>query len=525
FAVGLESSMRKVMIRDFVFEGYCADRYALALARNEHEALQVVVIPFHAGVKNARVSVGAFQRTDGRPSAEPPRADVSLVGHVYTAENTPYAVTYRGWWPDPLLAFQKQCDVEVGEQVAFWVDVHTTAATGPGDYQASITVQADAYEPIVIRLEAHVWDIELPECTHLRTAFTYDRPGVVKIYRDRWNAELERKYHDFVLEHRLNIDHLYRRDPPDIALLEHAATKCLNAFNIMFLGNGGPGRVTEALATLETFMPAIRKSELDTFAYIYGFDEVTQDTFPAIRETFDALHARYPTLKTMTTAIDPSFGRASGLREAVDIWVPLTSWYDRDEAEALRAEGKAMWWYVCITPPHPYANWFIEYPAIEARLLLGVMSYKYQTDGFLYYLITLWGKNREPIRSGPYTEWDPATFTNRRGETANGDGSLLCPGPDGPLSTIRFENIRDGIEDYEYLYLLAEVAERVRAAQRTPQRKAFLDHAATLLAVPEAVVRTLVDYTRDPQSLYAFREAVAQAILDGRRLCEDQNSP
>jgi len=70
----------------------------------------------------------------------------------------------------------------------------------------------------------------------------------------------------------------------------------------------------------------------------------------------------------------------------VDIWVPLTPSYDLPEAEALRREGKQMWWYICLVPVHPYANWFIEYPAIESRLLMGAMSHKYRVDGFLYYL-------------------------------------------------------------------------------------------------------------------------------------------
>ncbi|MGI5819790.1 MAG: hypothetical protein ACOX9R_17030, partial [Armatimonadota bacterium] len=47
------------------------------------------------------------------------------------------------------------------------------------------------------------------------------------------------------------------------------------------------------------------------------------------------------------------------------------------------------------------------------------------------------------------TDWDPDTY---RG--ANGDGSLLVAGPEGPLSTVRLANIRDGIEDHELLTML-----------------------------------------------------------------------
>ena len=60
-------------------------------------------------------------------------------------------------------------------------------------------------------------------------------------------------------------------------------------------------------------------------AYAYGYDEVTQDKFQEMYDTFTEIHNRYPGLRTMTTAGDMSFGTSSStafLRPAVDIWVP-----------------------------------------------------------------------------------------------------------------------------------------------------------------------------------------------------------
>ena len=37
-------------------------------------------------------------------------------------------------------------------------------------------------------------------------------------------------------------------------------------------------------------------------------------------------------------------------------------------------------------------------------------------------------------------------------EQVNGDGILIYPGAKGPLPSIRLENIRDGIEDFELLH-------------------------------------------------------------------------
>jgi len=274
--------------------------------------------------------------------------------------------------------------------------------------------------------------------------------------------------------------------------------------------------VRDALART---VPELREEGLLDRAYVYGFDEVKEDKIPFIREVFGEIHRRWPGLRTMTTAMDPSFGRRTGLRQYVDIWCPLTSNYDLHEARKLRAEGKEVWWYVCNVPTHPYANWFIEYPAIEARLLMGAMSHAYEADGFLYYMMNKWRGNTGPVKGGPYVDWvTGSTGDPTKREVANGDGILLYPGPDVPLSTIRLENIRDGLEDYDYLYKLAELNKKIRSLPQTPQRQAYLEHCELVLSVPSSIVKNLLEYTRDPQRLYAWRAAMAGAIEQAERL-------
>lgn len=506
FAVGLESPMRRVMIKDFPFQGWFAKEARLCLARNEREAIQLAVMPWRRDLKNVRVQASFSSAATGLSCS------VSLVGHVDVDDDPPYETQYKAFYPDPLLSFLQQADVRAGEHVSFWVDVASTSQTPAGEYRGVIQITADNCAPMSIPLVANVWDFALPDGTHLRNAFTYDRNSISGFYKDRWNETLARAYEDIVLDHRLGIDHLYRKQPPDLQTLERAVARGMNAFNIVFAGSGGMKKhVSEAL---DSFVPAVRKKgELLKLAYVYGFDEIKAEKFPEARELFDEVHRRAPGIPTMTTAQDTSFGKETGLRKAVDIWVPLTPSYDLPEAEELRREGKQMWWYICLVPTHPYANWFIEYPAIESRLLMGAMSYKYQVDGFLYYLINNgWERNKQPISSGPYTNWDPASCPNSKKKWANGDGNLIYPGPDRPLSSIRLENIRDGLEDYEYLYLLAERVERVSKRPASPERTQFLHQARALLVVPDSVVRSVVEYTDDPAPLTEWRNAVARLI-------------
>jgi len=77
-----------------------------------------------------------------------------------------------------------------------------------------------------------------------------------------------------------------------------------------------------------------------------------------------------------------------------------------------------------------------------------------------------------------------------------GDGVLLYPGPNGPIGSIRLANIRDGLEDYEYLWLLAQKDFGVEAAR----------------AVCQPVTRSLIDFTRVSQELAAQRDKIARRI-------------
>ena len=79
---------------------------------------------------------------------------------------------------------------------------------------------------------------------------------------------------------------------------------------------------------------------------------------------------------------------------------------------------------------------------------------------------------------------------------------------DGPVSTIRLEAQRDGIEDYEYLVqikrLLAENGSTLNADEAARYAK--------LLEVPSAISGGLTTYTTDPAPIAARRQELARAI-------------
>jgi uncharacterized membrane protein YccC len=73
------------------------------------------------------------------------------------------------------------------------------------------------------------------------------------------------------------------------------------------------------------------------------------------------------------------------------------------------------------------------------------------------------------------------------------------------VSSVRWENLRDGLEDYEYLWLLRELAKDTASAD-------VLGEARKLLEVPADISRDLTHFTTDPRDILAHRERLARLI-------------
>lgn len=99
--------------------------------------------------------------------------------------------------------------------------------------------------------------------------------------------------------------------------------------------------------------------------------------------------------------------------------------------------GKTTTFYLYGEPNHP--NSFAFSPAIESRLIPW-LAHRYKTDGYLRWAYNSW-PNKNP--------YDRPVFN-----FIQGDDYLVYPGNDAPISSVRWELFRDGVEDYELLALL-----------------------------------------------------------------------
>jgi hypothetical protein len=225
--------------------------------------------------------------------------------------------------------------------------------------------------------------------------------------------------------------------------------------------------------------------------YTYLYDEPEPAHYPVVNDLLGAVKRAAPGVANMMTArqFPPEL-------PYVDIWCPEAYSFDPTTAKAEQAKGRSVWWYVAFSTRHPYPNVWIDYPAIDCRVWVW-MTWKHDLDGMLYWSATYWGGN-DPWRSGE-------TFHD-----SNGDGSLLYPGVDGkPVDSIRWECLRDGLEDYEVFCLLeAGATELAQAGQQAE----LVAQARALCAIDDNVVRSYKDYNPDPQALLGARGAMSDTL-------------
>ncbi|SHJ58915.1 DUF4091 domain-containing protein [Tepidibacter formicigenes] len=99
-------------------------------------------------------------------------------------------------------------------------------------------------------------------------------------------------------------------------------------------------------------------------------------------------------------------------------------------------------WYVCCFPQRP--NNFISSPFIENRLI-GWFTYYFGLDGFLRWDYAIWPDDPWNEPSYKFPSWKA------------GDMFFVYPGKDlKPVRSVRWENLRFGIQDYQLFKLLEE---------------------------------------------------------------------
>lgn len=549
FLVGRASAMDGIRPKDTAaVKG--PDRFALRLARNETEALQLLVTPTRDGLTGVSVTVSPLRRGKGAGAVRLPDGAVtaSPVGYVETKTRPRYPVGYNvpcdeapgyrrlarrtplGWWPDPILDFLPSVDVAKGDVQSFWVSARIPESVEPGLYEGALRVSADGCRPLYLPFSVRVDGFTIPKTPPIPMLVSFspsvyirpDQHGARD--RDFRKAALEKpdspinlwktkrlEWGDFLADRFITMGPLYQHSaklPYDIWERLRAQGR-MGAYNMCYFSSqpfDTPERLKNWTVWSDWIASVIDRRwkeavehGIEKHAYVYCCDEAGPKRFPEIDRVLGKLKKRFPHVTFATTSFDDSFGTTGSL-ENVDVFIPQTVKLDPAKAAKSRAAGHEVWWYYACDQKAPLANTFTESQPIEQRLLMGAKAVRWRPQGFLYYQIAYFN-SMDCITSGPYTSWNPRSWWRE-----HGDATWVAVGPGGkPLTTLRFENFRDGVEDLWYAELLRK---KLAAAPDAP----WAARARELLAVPRTVVDTLENYTDDAEAVYAWRDAMADLL-------------
>jgi len=535
-------------------------------ARNEAEAAQLVVRPA-SHLKNFTVRAGPLP---GPGNAVIPAENIEILKVRYVNVTKPTdKSSIPGPWPDPLPPLTGPVDLEANQNQPFWIRVKVPATMPAGTYIGHIDLSAEHFNATVT-VNVEVYDFVLPDRMTCASAFGFS-PGNVFRYQNlsqpaQKRQVLEKYWANFSAHHISPYDpapldginvtwpKITESIKPeelqptfDWTVWDKAMQRAIdyyyfNSFRLHIPGLGGGSfharHEPELLgfkedtahykAAFSAYCCQVQehlrdKGWLDE-AYVYWFDEPAPKDYEFVMNGFRKLKDAAPDINRMLTEqVEPN------LVGGPDIWCPVSNNYNHEAAEKRREQGEKFWWYVCTGPKAPYCTLFIDHPGTELRIWLW-QTWQRKIDGILVWQTNYWtSPTAYPDAEHPQNPYeDPmgwrSGYDTPKGEKrpwGNGDGRFIYPPEaaadahpaepvlEGPVDSIRWEMLRDGIEDYEYLAILRTLLNAKKDELTREQHKDF----SALLEVPEDITKDMTTFTRDPAPIEAQRDRVAQAIV------------
>jgi hypothetical protein len=508
YVVGIESPLVRVSDRNerMPFRGRIGKAVEIAAAAREYENVQLIVIPTAKDLEKVTVTLTDLVGPGGKIDKK--NLEWRLAEDVRTKPSYGYPRSLHGWKPDPLLPGEP-FDVKVKQMKAVWVTTFVPPEAGPGEYSGTITLAPANSHPVRVGLKLHVWNYALPlrgrfrHMCHFQPQQAFERGGS---RLGPPSPEKRRENYGFLLKYRFSPTAQYSRSPSPQA---EDIQFCLDRGITTFVAGNHPGPKVNVDA-VRPYYEALKKAGCLDLAVIYIGDEGTSpEKLAEYRRKAVTVKRNFPGLRVMVGGSTPR----KELIGFVDVWDPIMSMtagrgqgyqFNRQAVEERKALGEEVLWYMAgVRPPYPSIE--LDPPATSIRMFCWI-TWKYGVGGWELYG-TQGGWDKPTSKTWPKTEWD--TYTWR---TYNGSGQFVYPGPDGvPLASIRLENARDGIEDYESLALLAEAIELARTGKGRVD-SSLRAEAEKILAIRPEIVTDMWEWTRDPRKIATARAEVSRTL-------------
>ncbi len=509
--------------------------------RNEYVCAQCVI---KAGEDLGRVTVDVSPLRHAERSVSLPGNGITwnFVGSIPIEQNTP---KYRkadlirpapARFPD-YLAEENETTVEKGQYKAVFLTMKVPHGAEAGTYHGSATIKTDKGEQS-LPLNLTVYPLTLPDERHLMVTEWYTTGrfqkfhGIDSAYSEQFYRMLG-VYASNMAEHRQNVFRVsldlisskLAKDGKlrfDFSRFDKWAEVFWNTGRMDLLETGFVARFGEggwssreivlrdfrvekeptgqAITVpgrefLPQFLPALEnhlreKGWLDKTVFHIA-DEPSNHNVMSWREASQFVHQHAPALRRID-AIETTH-----CFDALEIWVPkldyLATWYNT--YEKARRQGAELWFYtVGIFQKGSLPNKTVDVPLIESRILHW-LNYRFGLKGYLHWGFNFWTDD-------PY---------NAPGQH-RGDGWHVYPKKDGLINSLRWEQMRNGIADYEYLWMLENKIEQIKSTLGEPL-STIIEPSRRPVEIAVQVVQAMHQYSRDPRVLYRAKKQIIEELL------------
>jgi hypothetical protein len=487
------------------------DLYA---GRNEFEPFQIVLRASSKDVSGVDIEFSDFHSADGAGISA---GNVTVYLEEFVNLSSPSSIEGGdGLWPDPLIPRVDRYANEArnafpfavrrGRNQPLWVDLYVPAAAHPGKYTSSARVLLGGKVQFSVPIKLTVWRFTLPSTSTLKSSFGLNGINALKQHRGRYTNDedlhsITGLYTKAALLHRISTNggsmepprFSYDAGKMELDWREYDAE--VGPFlDGVVIPPGEPLHGARATSA-EIRMPAAFQNDEQEKLYwtewtkhfqqkgwsgrlfLYLWDEPASGDFPEVLKRGGVSAEVQPALLNLVTA--PFTQR---LAAVVQIWVPLVNCLELKpgfpdfcdatpplEAYARKTKPATNLWFYQSCASHGCnivgGQYFKGWPSYmidasgAANRVMQWVAWKFGMEGELYYSMDeAYGQNNDP-------------WVNTRLFGGNGDGTLFYPGrpdhiggrTDIPIESIRLKLIREGMEDYEYLALLAKLEGRQSA--------------------------------------------------------------
>jgi hypothetical protein len=471
------------VLREAAPPATAGERISLFAAKNEFEPFQFAIRADAAAT--ATIQLSAFTG----PSTSITRTEIRRVEYVTIQQPSDASSIPSSQVPDPLRLTQFGASESLpgGENQPYWVTVYVPPTATAGDYTATLSITVGgAKQDIPVSL--HVFDFALPSNIN---------------FDGNWNSSFEalggsesltvvQSLKDFFYEHRLvpsgvawpaglnynggitydcdsgqftpeaNDYDFSRLGPkyidgtgwngvgfPSFEIMQFVDNSTPRPATFCNVARGSDPKGTAAynaawsklLTAIDEYLVA--HGWTDKGYYYVQNEPQNQSDYDIAAFLANLTKTAAPHLR-IAISEEPKpevVENAAANGHSYDIWWANLSEFEPTYAAVRQAAGDDVWWYFLYgdLPPH-FNPITIDHSGIESRIAFWA-AWLYRIRGFAYYSVTGWGS-------------DPINNPRPEGTNQNGDGFLLYP-PDsaGLVTSIRWELLREGEEDFEYLLL------------------------------------------------------------------------